>query len=40
MAICQHFYKQGNICPGNDTFDIDPEIETGDVLQKTRASIF
>ncbi|KAJ8793497.1 hypothetical protein J1605_019331 [Eschrichtius robustus] len=28
MAICQHFYKQGNICPGNDTFDIDPEIET------------
>ncbi|XP_058393086.1 mucolipin-3 [Diceros bicornis minor] len=27
MAICQHFYKQGNICPGNDTFDIDPEIE-------------
>jgi mucolipin 3 len=32
MRICQHFYKQGNICPGNDTFDIDPEIETGDVL--------
>ncbi|XP_057649429.1 mucolipin-3 isoform X3 [Chionomys nivalis] len=28
MAICQHFYKQGTICPGNDTFDIDPEIET------------
>ncbi|KAG3283515.1 mucolipin 3, transcript variant X2 [Ictidomys tridecemlineatus] len=28
MAICQHFYKQGSICPGNDTFDIDPEIET------------
>ncbi|XP_039694652.1 mucolipin-3 [Pteropus medius] len=28
MAICQHFYKQGNICPGNDTFDIDPIIET------------
>ncbi|GAB5575220.1 mucolipin-2 isoform X3 [Prionailurus iriomotensis] len=28
MAICQHFYKQGNICPGNDTFDIDPEMET------------
>ncbi|XP_008536405.2 mucolipin-3 isoform X1 [Equus przewalskii] len=27
MAICQHFYKQGNICPGNDTFDIDPKIE-------------
>ncbi|XP_021111098.1 mucolipin-3 isoform X2 [Heterocephalus glaber] len=28
MAICQHFYKRGNIFPGNDTFDIDPEIET------------
>ncbi|XP_010635015.1 mucolipin-3 isoform X2 [Fukomys damarensis] len=28
MAICQHFYKRGHICPGNDTFDIDPEIET------------
>lgn len=32
MAICQHFYRQGNICPGNDTFDIDPEIETGEVF--------
>jgi hypothetical protein len=30
MAICQHFYRQGTICPGNDTFDIDPEVETGD----------
>ncbi|XP_045691419.1 mucolipin-3 isoform X2 [Phyllostomus hastatus] len=28
MVICQHFYKQGNILPGNDTFDIDPKIET------------
>uniref|UniRef100_M3Y2H8 Mucolipin 3 n=1 Tax=Mustela putorius furo TaxID=9669 RepID=M3Y2H8_MUSPF len=28
MAICQRFYRQGNICPGNDTFEIDPEIET------------
>ncbi|XP_037682679.1 mucolipin-3 isoform X2 [Choloepus didactylus] len=28
MAICQYFYKRGNIYPGNDTFDIDPEIET------------
>uniref|UniRef100_A0A8I5NZN1 Mucolipin TRP cation channel 3 n=2 Tax=Papio anubis TaxID=9555 RepID=A0A8I5NZN1_PAPAN len=28
MAICQHFYKRGHIYPGNDTFDIDPEIET------------
>ncbi|OWK05109.1 MCOLN3, partial [Cervus elaphus hippelaphus] len=28
LAACWHFYKQGNIYPGNDTFDIDPEIET------------
>ncbi|XP_075471758.1 mucolipin-3-like isoform X2 [Ascaphus truei] len=28
MAVCQHFYKQGSIFPGNDTFDIDPEIQT------------
>ncbi|XP_065784160.1 mucolipin-3 isoform X2 [Muntiacus reevesi] len=28
LAVCWHFYKQGNIYPGNDTFDIDPEIET------------
>ncbi|XP_055259384.1 mucolipin-3 isoform X3 [Moschus berezovskii] len=28
MAVCWHFYKQGNIYPGIDTFDIDPEIET------------
>ncbi|CAO2600373.1 Mcoln3 [Lemmus lemmus] len=28
MVICQYFYKRGTICPGNDTFDIDPEIET------------
>ncbi|CAM5162116.1 unnamed protein product [Natator depressus] len=28
MAICQQFYKRGSICPGNDTFDIDPNIET------------
>ncbi|XP_030062187.1 mucolipin-3 [Microcaecilia unicolor] len=28
MKVCQQFYKQGSIFPGNDTFDIDPEIET------------
>lgn len=39
MAICQHFYKQGNICPGNDTFVIDPEIETGDILLYAITSI-
>ncbi|OBS80287.1 hypothetical protein A6R68_21508, partial [Neotoma lepida] len=32
MAICQHFYKRGIICPGNDTFDIDPEIETAFII--------
>ncbi|KAF4793095.1 hypothetical protein TURU_114851 [Turdus rufiventris] len=30
LAVCQQFYKRGIICPGNDTFDIDPEIVTGD----------
>lgn len=39
MAICQHFYKQGNIYPGNDTFVIDPEIETGDILLYAITSI-
>uniref|UniRef100_A0A8C0FNI0 Mucolipin 3 n=1 Tax=Bubo bubo TaxID=30461 RepID=A0A8C0FNI0_BUBBB len=29
LAVCQQFYKRGTICPGNDTFDIDPEIVTG-----------
>ncbi|XP_041277664.1 mucolipin-3 isoform X2 [Onychostruthus taczanowskii] len=28
LAVCQQFYKRGIICPGNDTFDIDPEIVT------------
>ncbi|KAM6342898.1 mucolipin-3 isoform 3-T4 [Alca torda] len=28
LAMCQQFYKRGTICPGNDTFDIDPEIVT------------
>ncbi|XP_025913414.1 mucolipin-3 isoform X2 [Apteryx mantelli] len=28
LAVCQQFYKRGTICPGNDTFDIDPEIVT------------
>ncbi|CAH2310441.1 mucolipin-3 isoform X1 [Pelobates cultripes] len=28
LTICQHFYKQGSVFPGNETFDIDPEIET------------
>ncbi|KAM8930546.1 mucolipin-3 [Pelodytes ibericus] len=28
LSLCQHFYKQGSIFPGNETFNIDPEIET------------
>ncbi|OCT82512.1 mucolipin-3 isoform X2 [Xenopus laevis] len=28
MSLCQHFYKQGIIFPGNETFEIDPQIET------------
>ncbi|KAM4655179.1 mucolipin-3 isoform 4-T4 [Amazona ochrocephala] len=28
LALCQQFYKRGIISPGNDTFDIDPEIVT------------
>ncbi|KAM4722967.1 mucolipin-3 [Rhinophrynus dorsalis] len=28
MTVCQHFYKQGSIFPGNESFDIDPKIET------------
>ncbi|XP_075038122.1 mucolipin-3 isoform X2 [Mixophyes fleayi] len=27
MTACQYFYKDGSIFPGNDTFDIDPNIE-------------
>ncbi|XP_014342643.1 mucolipin-3 isoform X1 [Latimeria chalumnae] len=28
MRLCQNFYAKGSICPGNDTFDIDPKVET------------
>ncbi|KAM4641575.1 mucolipin-3 [Discoglossus pictus] len=28
LAVCRNFYKQGNIFPGNETFDIDPEMLT------------
>ncbi|XP_018417363.1 PREDICTED: mucolipin-3 isoform X2 [Nanorana parkeri] len=27
MTVCQYFYKRGSIFPGNETFDIDPNIE-------------
>ncbi|XP_025972223.2 mucolipin-3 isoform X3 [Dromaius novaehollandiae] len=28
LTVCQQFYRRGTVCPGNDTFDIDPEIVT------------
>ncbi|XP_071984578.1 mucolipin-3-like isoform X2 [Engystomops pustulosus] len=28
MTVCRKFYKHGNIFPGNETFHIDPNIET------------
>ncbi|XP_006634884.3 mucolipin-3 isoform X1 [Lepisosteus oculatus] len=28
LSVCQAFYKNGSIYPGNETFDIDPQIET------------
>ncbi|XP_040263859.1 mucolipin-3 isoform X1 [Bufo bufo] len=27
MSVCQDFYKEGNIFPGNETFDINPQEE-------------
>uniref|UniRef100_A0A8C9TIY6 Mucolipin TRP cation channel 3 n=1 Tax=Scleropages formosus TaxID=113540 RepID=A0A8C9TIY6_SCLFO len=31
LSLCQEFYRKGNILPGNETFDIDTQIETGNV---------
>ncbi|XP_029110645.1 mucolipin-3-like [Scleropages formosus] len=28
LSLCQEFYRKGNILPGNETFDIDTQIET------------
>ncbi|XP_066548065.1 mucolipin-3 isoform X2 [Amia ocellicauda] len=28
LSLCQDFYKNGSIYPGNETFEIDPQIET------------
>lgn len=29
LSLCQRFYRKGSIDPVNDTFDIDPLVETG-----------
>lgn len=29
LSVCQEFYRNSNIDPGNDTFDIDPHIDKG-----------
>ncbi|XP_067845914.1 mucolipin-3-like isoform X2 [Heptranchias perlo] len=28
LTVCQYFYKRGSISPGNESFNIDPKIET------------
>ncbi|XP_038649555.1 mucolipin-3-like isoform X2 [Scyliorhinus canicula] len=28
LTVCQYFYKRGSVNPGNETFNIDPKIET------------
>lgn len=27
LSLCQELYRNASICPGNDTFDIDPHVE-------------
>lgn len=29
LSLCQQYYKKGRIDPANDTFNIDPQIITG-----------
>lgn len=29
LVMCQEFYKNGTIYPGNETFEIDAQVETG-----------
>uniref|UniRef100_A0A4W3HN07 Mucolipin TRP cation channel 3 n=1 Tax=Callorhinchus milii TaxID=7868 RepID=A0A4W3HN07_CALMI len=29
LTVCQYFYKRGSVSPGNETFNVDPKIETG-----------
>uniref|UniRef100_A0A4W3HMX1 Mucolipin TRP cation channel 3 n=1 Tax=Callorhinchus milii TaxID=7868 RepID=A0A4W3HMX1_CALMI len=28
LTVCQYFYKRGSVSPGNETFNVDPKIET------------
>uniref|UniRef100_A0A7N8X0Q6 Mucolipin 3a n=1 Tax=Mastacembelus armatus TaxID=205130 RepID=A0A7N8X0Q6_9TELE len=34
LLVCQEFYRNSSIYPGNETFDIDPQIEKGTQPQK------
>lgn len=29
LSLCQRYYRRGSIDPVNDTFDIDPHVNTG-----------
>lgn len=29
LSLCQELYRHANISPANETFDIDPHVETG-----------
>lgn len=29
LSLCTEFYRNGSIFPGNETFDIDPHVDTG-----------
>ena len=33
LSMCQEFYRNSSIDPGNETFDIDPHIEKGIKVQ-------
>lgn len=32
LSVCQDFYRNGTIYPGNDTFEIDAHVETGEYV--------
>uniref|UniRef100_A0A8C6IPT6 Mucolipin extracytosolic domain-containing protein n=1 Tax=Melopsittacus undulatus TaxID=13146 RepID=A0A8C6IPT6_MELUD len=34
LLLCQQYYRKGRIDPANDTFNIDPNIVTGDTLHE------
>lgn len=39
LSVCQEFYRNGTIFPGNDTFEIDTKVETGVYAQATHSRI-